>query len=99
LVRARDQNRVAGLLPYRAAKRRMAGGKGSGCALAMHPHLAEFRMRLPLNQVVADLIDQFQLTPEYFSKGFSHLLEDDQAIDYGKVAARSDRVKITTIVL
>jgi hypothetical protein len=43
----------------------------------MHIHGAEFWMPLMLHEVMADLVDQFQLAAEHAAEGCRHLLEDD----------------------
>src|SRR4051794_31153766 len=86
------------VFPDRAGKRWMAGREGARCAFAMHPDIAELRVTFALYEIVADLIDQFERAAEDFAEGFSDLLEDDQPIDDGKVAARCDSVQVIAVV-
>ena len=97
-IAAGNQNRMARLFPNRAAQKRIAGGKGAGRAFAMHPNVAEFRMPFLLHQVVANLINQFELSIESFAKGFGNLFEDNQTIQNRVIAAGRDRVQVIAIV-
>ena len=89
---------MARLFPNRAAQKRIAGGKGAGRTLAMHPNVAEFRMPFLLHQVVTNLINQFELSIESFAKGFGNLFEDNQTIQNRVIAAGRDRVQVIAIV-
>src|SRR5436853_7385394 len=86
------------VFPDRPGKRWMAGREGAGCAFTMHPDIAELRVTFALHEIVADLIDQFERAAEDFAEGFGDLLEDDQPIDDGKVAARRDSVQVIAAV-
>ena len=50
----------------------MSGRKGARRALSVNPHVAKFRMRFFLHQVMTDLIDQFEVGAKDFAKGFGH---------------------------
>ena len=66
LVRAGYQHRVTVVLPDRSGERRVTRRKRAGRALAMHPDLAELRMRFLLDEVVTDLVDELEVASNTF---------------------------------
>ena len=65
----------------------------------MHPHLAELGVPLLLHEVVTDLVYQLKLSSEYFAERLGYLLEYDQPVDDGEVAARRHGVEVVAIML
>jgi hypothetical protein len=55
----------------------MPGGESAGRSLAMHIDCTEFWMRFVLHEIMADLVEQFQLAAEHAAEGGRYLLEDD----------------------
>src|SRR5689334_2460677 len=76
----------------------MMGREGARRTLAVHPHVTELGVLLALYEIVTDLVDQFEVAAEDFAKGFGDLLEDDQSVDDGEVAARGDGVEVVAVV-
>src|SRR2546421_348130 len=97
-IGARDQDRVPGLLPGSAFERLMPAGKGAGGALAVDVHPAEVGVRLALDQVVTDLVDEAQRTLEDLLEGQSDLLEHGEAVDDGEVRAGGDGIEVVAVM-
>src|SRR5205085_2261812 len=99
LVAAGYQNGVARLLPLCALQEGMARREGARCAFAVNPNVSELGVPLLLHEVVAYLVDEFQLLAEDLSERLGDLLEDDEPVEYREVAARRDGVQVVSVVL
>ena len=89
---------MAGLFPNGAAQQRITGRKSACRAFAMHPDVAKFRMPFFLDEVVTNLVNQFEISIEGFAKCFPYLLENDQAIEDCKITAGRNCVQIVAIM-
>ena len=89
---------MTGVIPHRPPQRRVARREGAGRALAVHLDLAPIGMKLALNQVVADLVDQLQGRAEHLGEGRGDLLGDHQAVDDGEVPPRRDGIEVVAAV-
>src|SRR5436853_259065 len=73
LIAAGDQNGMSGRLPKSSLQGFVPRRKRSGRTLAMHPHVAQLRVLFMLHEVVADLVDEFQLRAKRLAESFCHL--------------------------
>ena len=91
----RDDDPVPRLVPHRSRERRVPRGESARRALSVDPDVAEARrvVRLGLNEVVADLVDELEVLAEHGAKRRGDLLEDDQPIQdgCGSIAATRSR--------
>src|SRR5579872_6906228 len=72
--------------------------KGSCCAFAMHPHVAEIGMRFALHEVMAYLVDDLQRFPKRLEKGLAHRFEQHESIDDSEVCPGRYCVEVAAII-
>jgi hypothetical protein len=89
---------MAGGLPGRAIELQVASGERARRALAVHVDPPEVRVPFLVDEVVTDLLDQFQPDAEHLADRFVDSLEDKQAIDPGEVGAGGHGVEVVAVV-